>query len=99
MLHATTVAIQVTLSIIDLRQVKLVLAPFRSSIVWHKIKLKKEQINNNWVLLDTYSIASVTKNASLTKNIQKFNVEEKLLMLKTGGHYISIIWGNYYFNQ
>ena len=41
MLHATTVAIQVTLSIIDLRQVKLVLAPFRSSIVWHKIKLKK----------------------------------------------------------
>ena len=38
------------------------------------------------MLLDTYSSASVLKSAYLAKNVRNCNAEEKLLMLKTGGH-------------
>ena len=43
-------------------------------------------INDNWVLLDTCSLESVLKNASLAKSVRKCNSKEKLLMLKNGGH-------------
>ena len=52
---------------------------------------KNDPMDNNWVLLDTCSSASVLKNASLAKNVTKCNTEDKLVILTNSGH-LSFNW-------
>ena len=43
-------------------------------------------INKNWIILYTCSSAGVMKNEYLAKNVLNCNEEDKLLIMKNGGH-------------